>query len=94
LAFVAAVAERQIGGVAAPANRYDCPAAETERLAFLIHNLKITFNPNWSIVENRQFGSSHEFLRKISIVCTRCAYKIAGADREYKTGKVRALRIY
>jgi hypothetical protein len=69
LALVAAIAKRRICGVAAPADRHNRPATKAEGFAFLVHNLEITFDTNRTIVENRQFGSGHECLRKITIVC-------------------------
>ncbi|HTQ97614.1 MAG TPA: hypothetical protein VMH89_12470, partial [Candidatus Acidoferrum sp.] len=50
--------------MAATAKRDDCSARQTEGLAFLIHNLKITFQANGTIAENRYFCSGQENLQK------------------------------
>jgi hypothetical protein len=56
-----AIAEGLVFRMPAPAKTHDGSSAETEFLAFLIQNLKITFDANGTIVEYSQFSSSHEF---------------------------------
>jgi hypothetical protein len=55
-----AIAEGLVFGMPAPAKAHDCSSPETEFLAVLVQNLKITFDANRTIVEYGQFSSSHE----------------------------------
>jgi hypothetical protein len=58
-----AVAEWNIRGMAAAADRYSCPSTKPKFLAFLIHDLKIPFDANRTIIEDCYFRSRHESLR-------------------------------
>ncbi len=63
---MAAIAERYIPRMAAAADGYGSPSTKAKTLAFLIHNLKIAFDANRTITEDRHFGSCHESLLEIT----------------------------
>jgi hypothetical protein len=66
LPLVGPVTERLIARVAAAADRDESASAETKFPALLIHNFKITFDANGTVVEKRHFGACHKFLRHLT----------------------------
>jgi hypothetical protein len=58
-----AVAKGRIAGVAAAANGNGRPPAQPERFAFLIHDLKISFDAQRAVIEYSDFRAWHGVLR-------------------------------
>ena len=70
ITFVRAVAKRKISRMTAAAERNHQASAETERIPFLIHDLKIAFYSNRSIVNDR-------YLRRCQIALRVLHSKVA-----------------
>lgn len=66
LAFVGAIAERLILGVATAANSYGGATTQAKFLACLIDNLKVALDADGAVIEKRHFGACHEFLRSMT----------------------------
>jgi hypothetical protein len=56
-----AIAERLVGGVAAPAKAYGRPSGKAKRLPLRVDNLEITFEADGSVVLDRDFRRRHFF---------------------------------
>lgn len=87
------VAEGDVCGVAATAQRYRSATSEAELLSLLIDDLEITFDANRPIVEDGYLGCCHEVLQEIGKIFesprTGYLHKILATAMENKKGGCR-----
>jgi hypothetical protein len=55
------IAERLVGGVAAPAEAYGCPACQAKGLPIGVDNFEITLHADGPVVLDRNFRRGHFF---------------------------------
>jgi hypothetical protein len=71
LSLVRTITEGLIARVATAANGDECAAAESKFLPYLIYNFKVPFNANGTVIEKRDFGACHKFLRDLTCLMIR-----------------------